>query len=70
MQYRNPEAIDRRWLDWHYTLPADFSLMDLDGVPFCCHCKEPLVLVETSRDPRNPRRFCAALRSAPICRGG
>jgi hypothetical protein len=56
MTYRNGDSIDRRFLDFHYTLPADFHFMDLDGVPFCSRCREPLALVETSRDPRKATR--------------
>lgn len=43
---------DRRWLDWHYTLPKSWTLIDLDACIVCHECHRTLVLVELTVNPK------------------
>ena len=52
---------DRRYLDWHYTLDDDMTLIDLDAVEVCKTCRETLMLCETSRDATKRTTILARL---------
>jgi hypothetical protein len=51
MSLRYRGMTDRRYQDWHYTLPQDWDFIDLDGLDCCRRCREPLLLTESSKDP-------------------
>jgi len=42
---------DRRYNDWHYTLPPHFDYIDIDGADVCHLCRDVLLLTEVTRDP-------------------
>lgn len=50
MKYR-AKSVDRRYNDWHYSLPGRVDYIDLDGVEDCWDCRDPLALVETTTNP-------------------
>jgi len=50
---------DRRFQDYHYTWPADYWYIDLDGVEVCQRCRQPLILYEVSRDVEKPTSILA-----------
>lgn len=55
---------DRRFNDWHYTLPKDWWYIDLDGVEACPRCREPLLLYEITRNPEKATTILARLSRA------
>ena len=59
MSYRG--KTDRRFNDWHYTLPVDWWYIDLDGVEVCRQCRSPLLLYEVTRDPNKAVTILARL---------
>jgi hypothetical protein len=65
MPYR-ADQVDRRYNDWHYTLPIWCKYMDLDGVEFGPGGK-PLALIETTGNPGKATTImCSLARSAGI----
>ena len=61
MNYR-AKQVDRRYNDWHYTLPTWCKYMDLDGVEF--DFGKPLALVETTGNPEKATTIMCSLAKA------
>lgn len=54
-RYRAPN-VDRRYNDWHYTLPDHLLYIDVDGCEACSDCAQPLGLIETTANPEKSTR--------------
>lgn len=55
---------DRRFNDWHYSLPRDWWYIDLDGMEVCSRCRRPLLLYEVTRDPQKATTILSRLSQA------
>jgi hypothetical protein len=52
LEERHPDLFKgRHYSRWHRNaLPSHCTMIDIDGVDYCQQCREPLVLIEATRD--------------------